>query len=574
MIKQKPWIRRFSFRIFSLIFITMSLSVTLVTTILFIQTKQNYQTSFNQQSEILKNNISIEFLSIIESAENLLSNWSHDEDFIKEISSMNSNQEKIFTKIYHDLLLENLEASVTILNENKNPILSTEDEMMYLYKYLPDNWGIKRLITNKKKIFHYIPQDTPALPKVSILTLGIPIHNRNEKVIGTILLDINDRFLNSRLNKSSELGDPYIEICDTYNYPVYHSGKLRMDSRQFSNYKKAKNKLNKMNSYGDFLIIESDLNPHYTLYIIYKMDFIDLVSKQLVQSFIIILFIMMILSLLLSLFVSKKIYQPIDYLMKSIDKITNEDFSHYSIENQPLELQLIAQKFNQFLSKIDELIQANKEKQAAIYVAKFKALQAQINPHFIYNVLNSINFMAKLNNVPEISDMVTHLARILRSNIHNDQVTETIFDSLQVVESYLTIQHYRYLDRFSYTIFCDKEAQNIIIPKLLLQPIVENAIEHGIEILDSSGQIYISIVLTEDNLVFLIEDNGPGYNTNFDYMQNELKSTDSIHNKVGLKNIYSRLIYFYKDKFEMIVHKTGGTTVLITIEREVVEKNV
>src|SRR5690606_18135529 len=137
--------------------------------------------------------------------------------------------------------------------------------------------------------------------------------------------------------------------------------------------------------------------------------------------------------------------------------------------------------FNSMVKQIQDLIAAAKDEQRRLRIAEMKALQAQLNPHFIYNTLDLIKWNAKMNHTAEINQIVVHLAKLLRGMIRADDEIISLQDELDIIENYLFIQRYRFMDRLSVEIRVDPDIRDAQIPRLILHPLVENAIVHGFE---------------------------------------------------------------------------------------------
>ncbi|WP_132014632.1 cache domain-containing sensor histidine kinase [Hydrogenispora ethanolica] len=230
--------------------------------------------------------------------------------------------------------------------------------------------------------------------------------------------------------------------------------------------------------------------------------------------------------LVLTLFLSRSITQPLAALESAIQKVTRRDFDVTFVYRYRDEVGQLGQSFNFMVGEIKGLIQKlneyiarlreEKEKVRSEQVlkrrAELKALQAQINPHFLYNTLESIRWMADKSGADDISRMTIALSTLFRTGLNKGREFITIGDELENVASYLTIQKMRYGDQFDFTIDLPEGLQRLMTVKLILQPIVENAIYHGIKEKDGAGVIRICVrrVAGSADLELLIEDDGRG----------------------------------------------------------------
>ncbi len=202
--------------------------------------------------------------------------------------------------------------------------------------------------------------------------------------------------------------------------------------------------------------------------------------------------------------------------------------------------------------------------------AQLMALQAQINPHFLYNTLENINWMAFRKNAPEISSLVTTLAKYFRLSLNKGKVLVSIEDEIELIKTYLTIQNARFDGGLDYETNIDPECRNYSIPKLTLQPIVENSVLHGIlKKSEKSGTIAIEARFLEDELLISITDDGIG-------MEQErvfelLHSPQSSH--YGLYNVQERLKLYYGEKYGLKIDSTPGQGTIVTLHLGLIKNN-
>lgn len=238
---------------------------------------------------------------------------------------------------------------------------------------------------------------------------------------------------------------------------------------------------------------------------------------------------------------TSQITQPITYLAK---QMTDFQSDHNLIKLQEVkqathkqdEVGVLYQSFNRLISEINQLIADNYEIKILSQEIEFKALQAQLDPHFLYNTLDSINWIAVANNQEEISEMITALAYIFRKKIDTSSPFTTLDDELKLINAYISIQKMRYQNRFDFTLKIKINQLSFILPKLMIQPLIENALKYAIEKMKSAGKIDLLIQERGQFLQIIVTDNGPGF-------PNDKPSKQ--HQGIGLKNIQKRLKLYY-----------------------------
>jgi len=276
------------------------------------------------------------------------------------------------------------------------------------------------------------------------------------------------------------------------------------------------------------------------------------------------LFIMIIIILLISFRISRSISGPVHSLADAMKKTENGQLTHVTELKRHDELGYLVHSYNIMVDRIDELIEKTRMEERSLQIAERKALQAQIKPHFLYNTLGTIKSLAKMQKGPEISDMVTRLGKVLRSAFKSEKLFWTLGEELDIIQDYVAIQSYRFGDRLKVTYNIEDHILEAAVPRLLLQPIVENAIVHSVEESADTVLVEISSRGRAGYLYFYINDNGPGMPSQTG--EDLLGESGGI----GLKNVKRRIFLAYGDRgsFSLKSNKDKGTRVTITIPDE------
>jgi two-component system sensor histidine kinase YesM len=193
------------------------------------------------------------------------------------------------------------------------------------------------------------------------------------------------------------------------------------------------------------------------------------------------------------------------------------------------------------------------EEQTAQRKSELKALQNQINPHFLYNTLDSIVFMAESGQMDEVRTMVVALAKFFRISISKGKTIITVKEELEHVKNYMIIESIRYKDTFTFHIDLEEGCEDYLAMKLMLQPFVENSIYHGLKNLEDEGIIDIKVYKEDDFLYYVVKDNGYGMRqSKIDELYERMRN-DDVTNSVGIKNVYQRLKLYFGDKADIII---------------------
>ena len=289
-------------------------------------------------------------------------------------------------------------------------------------------------------------------------------------------------------------------------------------------------------------------------------------------SLMVIMVLSVIVAVLLSNIISKWITKPLRKLEAGMRSVQNGNFSVKEPVDGSKEVVSLSQSFQAMVQRIEELMEQVRTTEALKRQRELDALQAKINPHFLYNTLDSVVWMAETGNSKGVVKMVTALASLFRISIAKGHDTITLKEEFSHVRSYLDIQSMRYKDKFTYSIELPEELENQPTIKLIVQPIVENSIYHGIKYLQDEGIITIKAEDRGDRIAMIISDNGVGMRKE---TLNSLLDRNSTHehssegNGIGLLNIDERIKLSYGEEYGLSItsEPDEGTTVMIIIPK-------
>jgi two-component system sensor histidine kinase YesM len=264
----------------------------------------------------------------------------------------------------------------------------------------------------------------------------------------------------------------------------------------------------------------------------------------------------------LAYFFSNSIAKPVNQLVKTMQVVETGYFNVQVTESHISEIAQLDASFNTMVAQIVNLMELTQEEEEKLREAERKALESQMNPHFLYNTLNTIKAIAKLHDEQEILAITTRLGKLLRETINNQESEATIRDSLALVEDYLTIQKIRFGEKLHTRIDVDAGILDVKTPKLLIQPLVENAIIHGLEPKIGDWKITIRGTYRLGMIKITISDNGVGFPPGT-LPENLDGLADSSH--VGVYNVYRRIKLKYGDAGSLRIISTPGSGTLVVM---------
>lgn len=266
----------------------------------------------------------------------------------------------------------------------------------------------------------------------------------------------------------------------------------------------------------------------------------------------------------------KRITSPFDRLCQSMEEVGKGHFERREVISTNDEVGKLSHSFNDMVDNIQELIEKVYTLEITERQAELEVLKMQINPHFLYNTLDTINWMARAQNNLEIADMTMALGNLLHANLKQDD-SVTIAQEAQNIRNYLLIQKYRFGARLSWEIDIDLGLEDYYIPSFILQPLVENAIIHGLERKAEKGSLHLEVQQQGEGLVFRLWDNGVGMSQKAvqDFM--EQGEGPFQRSSIGLKNVDRRLRLYYGDgsglQIESVLGQGTGICFRIPVQK-------
>lgn len=289
--------------------------------------------------------------------------------------------------------------------------------------------------------------------------------------------------------------------------------------------------------------------------------------KTMIQFSIIAFGCILALIVLLSYYIPLSITHPIRKLSEVTDQVAKGNLTVRAQVRSGVEVSILSDSMNTMIDKINELLEQVTKEQTRLRKAEFQLLQSQINPHFLYNTLDAIVWLAEAGEQKKVVSMVGSLSEFFRTSLNQGKDIISIKEELQHVRSYLEIQQVRYQDILKYEIHVPEELDKYLIPKITIQPLVENALYHGIKNKRGLGRIVVNGKKEENFFVIQIEDNGIGISE-----ERLLQVRDGIQHKVptekdiyGLYNVNERIRLNFGEEYGISIESTYGEGTVVSI---------
>jgi two-component system, sensor histidine kinase YesM len=266
---------------------------------------------------------------------------------------------------------------------------------------------------------------------------------------------------------------------------------------------------------------------------------------------------------LIAILFSSRMLVRLKRLCNLMGKLENEDFNVYAEPKGNDEITVLYRSFNKMSVNLKDLINKVYTVQIKQREAELKSLQAQINPHFLFNTLDNIYWMGRMENAFETSRMVEALSKLFRLSLNSGKESTTVKTEIEHIKNYVLIQQIRFKDEIKFSLSIDNEVMDCSTLKLVLQPLIENSITHGIKNMVKDGIINVIVKIEGRNLIFIVEDNGDCIDIE---EINSLLSDDIKDNRgFAIKNVNERIKLFFGDDYGLkFVKKGKWTTAIVT----------
>jgi two-component system sensor histidine kinase YesM len=436
----------------------------------------------------------------------------------------------------------------------------------YLYSVIP--WKHQITAAGISEVF--IPPHKPLSPLSSnqgkIFSIGKLIRDFQGKILSYIIIDIKINEITDILNKASIVNNLQTALISRDNRIIFGSKNLNYNSIwDDGSFRKIRDNVRgllvyKINGEKYILIYNTSRISGWKFVAFTKISSLLIKANQMRAFTLIVILFSIIISLLLSILLSTKLTNPLAKLSASMKDIENKNFNVYLPTSSNDEIGILTRDFNSMVEKIRNLIIKEYQTDLKRKDAELKVLELQINPHFLYNTLETIYSIAYLKNIPEIATISQSLSQLFRYSISYGNFQVTLADELSHTINYVNIQKIRHGDKFDVLFEIDDTLKNYKVIKLILQPLIENSITHGLESIKSGGLIITRAKLVQNQtLVIQVEDNGVGIDPEKlvliqQYLNNNsydlsIETTKSI----GLANIHFRIQYYYGKDYGLTI---------------------
>lgn len=486
----------------------------------------------------------------VEKLQNIINLLSVNADVRNFLTLGNNNSKKSIEKMVYSILDNNKGIkNITVIGKNGSIISSDKNnDMKISANMMKEKWYVDAINNSDMPVFNPVRKDEDSSMNSNswFLSISRDIKNSKGENLGVIVFDIKyemfERYLRS--NAFGRQSDSI--IIDNHGNVIYYR-----DVKCFAD-KKCLEKFSEKNKNKDTYLYETQIeNTNWNLRSLANTNDLVTLKKNFSHIVIIIFLFSLAFSSIITFIVITKILKPLIKLENHMQNFENNLREFHLSEKTGYEIQNLVEHFNVMVEKIKYLREY-----------EIKALHSQINPHFLYNTLDTIIWMAEFEDNEKVISITKSLANYFRLSLSNGHEKIPLKDEIMHTKEYLFIQKQRYEDKLSYFFNIEDESLlSIKVPKIIIQPIVENSIYHGIKNLSGNGIITIDVYRQNSTVNISVKDNGIGFEKAKQFKKSKTGG-------VGIKNVDKRIKFYYGKNYGVFINKdskTEGAEVVIKI---------
>lgn len=496
----------------------------------------------------------------------------------EELFTPDVNQEQL-ASFYDNLYLliagKHIKPGVHIVDRNFSILLNTTPTPREYYSEPFRSWGVirKAILANGNPVMYYHLGRTDD-PRA--LTLARIKLNDNGELVGIILIDLYKEHIQALLPAREEAPQTSILLLDEHNtstLPIQGFIDDHTVSTIIQQPPAAKNSIQKGDGNSSYLFtLKKNQELAFSVLSYYPLTQIDELLHLMALITITLAGLMTFMCILLALFVSRNAAHPLQEVVEVLEKVGKGDFSARANIHRNDEFGELGSSVNKMVIKMKQLIDTNRQKEMSLRTSEIKSLMSQTKPHFIFNCLETIKWYILLGDAKEASQTIVELGYLLRSNLDLGEGIVTIKEEMEIIKKYLALQKRRLGDRIHITMEIDQAILAIRIPRLLFQPIIENAVMHGLEKKRGRGELSIKGYIEQNFLHVIVEDNGVGIPEEISCSILTKHPVEDIQEGgSGLQNLIRRLNLYYGENAGIHFHSEPdkGTRVSLYISLKV-----
>ena len=519
--------------------------------------EQNSQNTISQTSRFIQ--------SYIKKLETTSTSLAQEKTLLAYAEHPSQNQVAGIQNLFSTILKSDQDLKAVVFVTKSGQVISTDNniQMKTSSDMMAEDWYKKAIHQGAVPVL--IPAHQSGSDSQWVISITQELVDDQGTNLGVIRLDIAYETLASYLNQLQLGKDGFAFIVNNQHEFVYHPQRTVYSSS--SEMEAMKPYIETVQGYSsdhkNYVSSEIIVGTDWTVIGVSSLEKLNQVRSRILWSLLSASLLAMLICFLLVWFVLRRWIAPLKALRETMLHVGRGERTLRAKEVGARELRELSQQFNAMLDQIEQLMEDVKNQEEATRQYELQALSSQINPHFLYNTLDTIVWMAEFQDSQRVVEVTKSLATYFRLALNQGKDLISLSDEINHVRQYLFIQQQRYGDKLQYSIKENDAFKDLVLPKLVLQPLVENALYHGIKEKEGVGHINLVVEEREGSLSIVIQDDGVGFQTTENNSQALLK-----RGGVGLKNVDQRLKLYFGERYHMKIESSpqNGTRVNLCIK--------
>lgn len=541
----------------------------------------------------LMQNMQDEVYSSIKSIESILVKLYNEQEFIQDLkmgTSVEKMREKHFREAYN-FATTKFETSDNVVSlylyNSQNEIISTYRRAVTPKHNYPLDIYDENFSCNSEIVREYVESDN-SVTLISgyynpyrgkeIIRLVLKIYNvgyfRNK--IGYVVCDIDSKNLTSVMKKYSINDEMYLWLQPTGDQPILSVGKLDEDGigevEAFQENIRKGEERDSIIEAGERVFFHVHQNKYnLDVYSLMPQELLYENQKVLVRNLVVIVLTMLFASVIVTYIVTKTLTKPLEEMANTARRIKEGQRNLRMEKLTDDEIGQLGRNFNEMLDTVEELISREYEAKLLVKQAEYHALQSQINPHFLYNTLDTMSSIAEMQDCVQVSALCQSLSEIFRYSLDMKHPFSNVAKEIMHLKNYIYVMDVRMRAHITYQFDIEEEVLKDAVPRLSIQPIVENALNHGLRNSRGAKEVRICAKEQKGNLLIVVEDNGVGMTEEKirQLLRTETTKENETRTSIGIHNINMRLKLLYGEEYGLAISSEvgKGTCVMLNIPR-------
>lgn len=478
-----------------------------------------------------------------------------DNDIVANVILATSNG-----NVFSDINSRQYSYNTFINTEYREKTIKDKNKLVFVNSSVQDKYF------SMARSFYYTASSNP-----EDMQVGIGSEDKND--YSTIVFLLKKSYIEDLVKGAVQRHKASILILDEDGDLVFKTGMIQDNAiNEYIKYAKS-NKMDDKGSYdfkrsGYNLIVNYEKIKYsdWHIVMVYNENILFQDAASILEIITFSVIIALFLTIVISYYVSRTVVKPIRKLVNvMVNTVENDMEVHYTTKYND-EIAYLGKAFNKMIVQIREMIHDIKKQEKLKRKEELKALQAQINPHFLYNTLDMVYLLAKAEKNDKVADIIADLGDFFRLSLNKGEDITTVNNEIEHAIRYLSIQKTRWNKKFDYEVTVQEDLRSKNVPKLVLQPLVENSLVHGLYNIDYKGIIKINVYSNNDKIIFSVEDNGIGIEKDVAEKIKVGEKVEKSKSGYAIRNVYERIKLYTGEEHNIDIKQKeeGGTIALIS----------